>query len=112
MFKSLFRRSVSIPLGAIAVLGGALIGLQALADFTPGAYLDAQTFIVVPRMRRLNASSVTCAGLCRTAQAGGANQHFCVLNELDQVSFAACLTTLNTDCTPQAVINCASGERQ
>lgn len=109
--RRLLRAKVSIPMAAVAVAAG-LFTINALADFTPGTYLDAQTFIVVPRMRRLTASSVTCAGLCRTAQAGGANQHFCVLNELDQVSFAACLTTLNTDCTPQAVINCASGERQ
>lgn len=112
MLKRFLRLKVSIPVAAVALIGGGFVTLNALADYTPGAYLDAQTFVVVPRMRRLTANSVTCSGLCRSAQAGGANPHFCVLTEADQASFAACLTQLGSDCTPQNVLNCASGERQ
>lgn len=109
--RRFLRLKVSVPLALVAALGVGY-SLISVADYTPGTYLDAQTFIVVPRMRRLGAANVACGGLCRTAQAGGANPQLCILHEPNQASFAACLTLLNTDCTPQAVINCASGERQ
>lgn len=111
MLKRFLRKKITIPLGAI-LAGGIIYASISVADYTPGTYLDTQTWIAIPLMRRLSASSVTCGGLCRTAQAAGANEHFCKINETNQSSFVACLSLLNTDCTPQAVLNCASGERQ
>lgn len=110
MLKRFLSKKIAIPLGAVLVAGAFVTLAPALADFTPGAYLDAQTFMISWRMARVTAGVVACEGSCRSAQAGGANPQRCRLREANQATMAACLTALATDCTPQNVINCASGE--
>lgn len=112
MFKRFLSLKVSIPVAALALIGGGFYTLQALADYTPGSYLDAQTFMVSWHMTRLGASSISCTGLCRSAQTGGANPLLCRINEAAQATTTACLTALGTDCTPQNVVNCSTGEHQ
>lgn len=107
-------RKISIPVGALAGLGLLLTlapARPARADFTPGTYLDAQTFVVMWHLQRVSAGVISCTGMCRSAQAAGANPIRCQLIEANQASAAACLTQLSSDCTPQNVVNCSSGER-
>jgi len=109
MFKPYLALRLSIPLAVVAA-GGAIVASIAVADYTPPAYLDTQTFIIRWDMFRQAAGVIACAGTCRTAQAGGANAQRCRLVEAAQASASACLTQLNTDCTPQNVLTCASGQ--
>jgi hypothetical protein len=111
MLLRFLAKKTSVPLAAVALILGGLYAVQALADYTPGAYLDAQTFMVTWRMVRVGASTISCTGVCRTAQAGGANPATCRLTEAPQTSTANCITALAADCTPQAALNCTSGER-
>lgn len=111
MLKRFLALKVSIPVAGILAGGLIYTMAPALADFTPGAYLDSQTFMLTWNMRRVSAGVVSCAGVCRSAQAAGAHPLRCQLIEANQASAAACLTQLNTDCTPENVVNCASGER-
>jgi hypothetical protein len=110
MFKRFLSKKISVPLAAALAIGVAVAFVPALADFTPGTYLDTQTFMISWRMARVSAGVIACEGSCRSAQAAGANPQRCRLREANQATTAACLTALATDCTPQNVINCASGE--
>lgn len=117
MLKRFLRLKVSVPIAAVALGGGGLFALNALADYTPPALVDSQTFPVAIRTRRLTATTWACRGMCRTAQTGGTAPRFCWLNLADQtgaadVAAAACGTAAKNACTPQAVDDCASGERQ
>jgi len=110
MLKRFLRLRVSVPVAALAVAAG-VYSLISAADYTPAAYLDTQTFMVTWHMVRVGASNISCTGVCRTAQASAANPATCRVNEPAQTSTTNCLTQLNTDCTPQNVLNCVSGER-
>lgn len=110
MLKRFLRLKVSVPM-VVALAAGIIIAIPpALADYTPGTYLDAQTFMVNWHMQRVSVGVVACEGSCRSAQAAGANPQRCRIREVNQASAAACLTALAADCTPQNVINCSSGE--
>lgn len=109
MLKRFLRLKVSVPLAAALAIGAAVTLAPALADFTPGTYLDAQTFMLNWHMQRVSAGVISCEGSCRSAQAAGANPQRCRLVVANQASAAACLTQLATDCTPQNVINCTGG---
>ncbi len=110
MIRRLLALKISIPVAAVALAAGSFFAFNALADFTPGTYLDTQTFMVSWHLGRVSAGVFSCMGSCRSAQAAGANPQRCQLLEPNQASAAACLTQLAADCTPQNVVNCTSGQ--
>ncbi len=111
MIRRLFALKVSIPVAAVALAMGGLFALNALADFTPGTYLDAQTILLSVHISRVSAGVFGCEGSCRSAQAGGANETRCRIIEPNQATPAACVTLLASDCTPQNAVNCASKQQ-
>lgn len=111
MFRRFLAVKVSIPLAGALALGLLVTTQITLADYTPGTYLDTQTFMIGWHLQRVSAGVIACQGSCRSAQAAGANPQRCTLIEANQATAAACLTQLAADCTPQNVVNCASGQQ-
>lgn len=109
MIRRFLSVKISVPV-AVAALAAGLYSFISIADYTPGTYLDTQTFMITWHMTRVSAGVFSCLGSCRSAQAAGANAQRCQIIEANQASVAACLTQLATDCTPQNVVNCASGQ--
>lgn len=116
MLKRFLSRKISIPLAGILAIGAAVAFGPALADYTPPALVDAQTFLVSFNIRRLGSGQFGCSGGCRTAEAGGANANTCRLDEAAQAgplgtAISSCLAALSTDCIPVNVHHCASAVR-
>lgn len=122
MLLKLLSRKVLVGLLATgAVVGtvttGALVfgPSVALADYTPPALIDAQTYLLqkgVRRHRLLDGGfGFTCHALCRSAETGGARPRGCALAPaMDAGTFAGadveCLQEAVADCTPQGVHEC------
>ncbi|HEU4759459.1 MAG TPA: hypothetical protein VFT91_05695, partial [Dehalococcoidia bacterium] len=115
--KRFLSLKISIPVAAVAIIGGALYMTQAVA-YTAPSFDDSLTALVDKRgFRRLGATTTfACGGGCVAARTAGAARRGCVLY-VGNVSggFRAasddCAVALLAACTGQAVDDCASGER-
>lgn len=115
------RSRLSMITTAAALAAGAGIAFltspsPALADYTPPALVDAQTFPVRSTLTRLGGGRFGCHSICRSGSIrpdGGVQPLFCSLvHAIDAGAYVTagleCAAESNTDCTPQAVGECAS----
>lgn len=119
MLKGVLTRRL---LGGLAVAGaiggGVWVGTinQALADYTPPALVDGQTFLAWKATKRLRRPDggfdFACHAVCRSAETGGARPRACnIFPAMDAGTFAGadieCLQEAAAGCTAQAVGECA-----
>ena len=119
MIRRFLRLKVSVPVAALALVGGGFVLLQPAQAYTPPAFDDALTFPVDTRgFKRLGVTSWACGGGCVAARAGGAARRGCVLYKQDgpvsglmRAASDDCVVWVQAACTGAAVDDCASGER-